>query len=161
MLCLFFVINETAKDMEAEALVGRRRSLRRLGKERPSYALDTQTVIDEHQVVRKKPKLSPGKKVCRVSLITPETNVLLVKEELIANDFTKEEVNNNEPVDENKDVCAVSEKEPKLNNRVCGEAQQVEGGSDPHTGPVKSDRQRVKETLRVFNTYYLQLIQVS
>jgi len=146
--------------MEAEAFVGRRRSLRCLGRVRPSYVFDKQMAIDKHLVVRKKSKLSPGN-VCRVPLITPQTNELLVKEEVKANDFAKGVLSSNDPVDENKDVCAAFKKEPKLNNGVCGEALQVEGGSDPHTGPVKSDKQRAKETLRVFNTYYLQLIQVN
>lgn len=146
---------------EGEAFLERRRSARCLGKERPCYVFDKQTAIDKKLI--KRPKLSPLKKAPMIPLPTGEPNGLVVQTELFpacgAEEVKMNGLDNDVfSVSDRKEVSAPSENEEQkehiLNNGVsCGDE------SDPHKLPVKSDKQRVKETLRIFNTYYLQLIQ--
>lgn len=150
---------------EGEASTGRRRSARQLGKERPSYAFEKHTSVNEKRVVRKKPKLSPMRKATSEqpssSSISREGGVKMndnIKPVIISLDDGCSDMEGDKASAASQHA---SEKEHKLNSRDCGGALQTEGENDPQGVPVKSDRQRVKETLRIFNTYYLQQIQVS
>lgn len=126
-----------------ETLVGRRRSTRCLGK-RPCYAVNKQIATPKKPAIRKMPKKSMKKKV-QIELTINETE---------HGDRCKGASTAFEQGDQQKQLP---------DNGDCGEISQMKNRSiaDLHEGPVKSDKQRVRETIRVFNTHFLRFIQVS
>lgn len=140
---------------------GKRRSARCLGKERPCYILGKQSPMAKKTAVSKKPKLSPSKKAPKIPRLNLEPDVLAIQSE--SSGACGEEVKIGgciKPEDGTlTGVFSSVENKTKASTAVSGSVQLIGNGADPQKGPAKSDKQRVKETLRIFNTYYLQLIQ--
>ncbi|ONK56108.1 uncharacterized protein A4U43_C10F4210 [Asparagus officinalis] len=148
--------------VEGEALAGRRRSARCLGKERPCYALSKKFENEESPQKRPKPK-----SVKREQKGPSKTNGFVMQNDA-ASVSGKEEVMENENLSEVRENGISSEvKENGISgngwfnaneSKVSAASEQLNNGVHGQA-PTKSAKQRVKETLRMFNTYYLQFVQ--
>ncbi|KAJ6831971.1 histone-lysine N-methyltransferase, H3 lysine-9 specific SUVH4 [Iris pallida] len=143
---------EDKSAVAVEAFPGRRCSARYLGKERPNYCQKTaypvaQPTSPKKSTDRKRPR--PGNSTPKVLQVLPPTPDQLVVDNEVAGLCSREMPNVVSGVP--NIVNGVSERDlPNVN---------VDAFSvNPHSG-AKTAHLRVKETLRLFNTHYLQLIQ--